>query len=263
MKLEEPNKHKCPETEKAQNELANIYLKEQTEYIQNQIDKIRDSVEDRQCRIAWQAINEVSRSNTTAEAKLKATNQKERINLRKQYFENLLGIPPKFTHEPITRIISKQLDIKLGPIKLKELDSVLRKIKNRKVTGLEEIPPEVWKTRQFNDILLRHSNAVYNQNPMYNTSIAAKIYNALLRNRIGNLKIDNIHRKNQKGFRRNRSKTSQIMTIGRILEGVQAKNLQARISFVDFTNAFDSIDGANSTRIWPTKRNCLRQNDSL
>ena len=38
---------------KVQNELANIYLKEQTEYIQNQIDKIRDSVEDRQSRIAW------------------------------------------------------------------------------------------------------------------------------------------------------------------------------------------------------------------
>ena len=38
---------------KAQNELANIYLKEQTEYIQNQIDKIRDSVEDRQSMIAW------------------------------------------------------------------------------------------------------------------------------------------------------------------------------------------------------------------
>ena len=37
---------------KAQNELANIYLKEQTEYIQNQIDKIRDSVEDRQSKRA-------------------------------------------------------------------------------------------------------------------------------------------------------------------------------------------------------------------
>ena len=37
---------------KAQNELASIYLKEQTEYIQNQIDKTRDSVEDRQSRIA-------------------------------------------------------------------------------------------------------------------------------------------------------------------------------------------------------------------
>ena len=39
---------------KAQKEFANIYLKEQTEYIQNQINKIRDLVEDRQSRIAWQ-----------------------------------------------------------------------------------------------------------------------------------------------------------------------------------------------------------------
>ena len=43
---------------KAQNELTNIYLKEQTEYIQNQINKIRDSVEDRQSRIAWQTFND-------------------------------------------------------------------------------------------------------------------------------------------------------------------------------------------------------------
>ena len=57
----------------AQNELANVYLKEQTEYIQNQINKIRDSGEDRQSRIAWQMVNEVSRWKSTAKAKLKAT----------------------------------------------------------------------------------------------------------------------------------------------------------------------------------------------
>ena len=72
----------------------------------------------------------------------------------------------KLTHEPITRIISKQLDIKLIPFTSEELDSVLRKIKNRKAAGLDEIPPEVWKTRPFDDILLRHCNAVYNQNPI-------------------------------------------------------------------------------------------------
>ena len=72
------------------------------------------------------------------------------------------------------------------------------------------------------------------------TSTAAKIYNALLRNRI-EPKIDNILRKNQNGFRRNRSTTSQILTIRRILEGVRAKNLQATLLFVDFTKAFDSI----------------------
>ena len=236
----------------AQYQLAGIYIKEQTEYIQNQIDKIRDSVEDRQSRIAWQTINEVSRRKNTAKAKLKAAHQQERIKLWKQQFENLLGNPPKITHEPITRIISKQLDIKLGPFTQEVLDLVLRKIKNRKAPGLDEIPPEIWKTRQFDDILLRHCNAVCNQNPIDRwmkgcihpfpkkgdlglaknyrgitlTSIAAKIYNALLRNRI-EPKIDNILRKNQNGFRRNRSTTSQILTIRRILEGVRAKKLQA------------------------------------
>ena len=124
----------------------------------------------------------------------------------------------------------------------------------------------MWKTRQFDDILLRHCNAVYNQNPIDRwtkgfilpfpkkgdlglaknyrgitlTSIAAKIYNALLRNRIVP-QIDKILGKNQNGFRRNRSTTSQILTIRRILEGVRAKNLQATWLFVDFTKAFDSI----------------------
>ena len=248
-----------------QNELASIYLKEQTEYVQNQIDKIRDSVEDRQSRIAWQTINKVNRRKSTAKAKLKATNQQERIKLWKQHFENQPRNPPKVTHEPITRIISKQLDIKLWSFTQEELDSVLRKIKNRKATGLDEIRP-VWKTRQFDDILLRHRNTVYNQYPIDRwmkgcilhfpkncdlglaknyraitlTSIAAKIHNALLWNRI-EPKIDNILRKNQNGFRRNRSTTSQILTIRRILEGVWAKNLQATLPFVDFTKAFDFI----------------------
>ena len=82
----------------------------------------------------------------------------------------------------------------------------MKKIKNRKAAGLDEIPPEVWKTRKFDDILLRHCNAVCNQNPIDRwmkgcilpfpkkgnlglaknyrgitlTSIAAKIYNMML-----------------------------------------------------------------------------------
>ena len=129
---------------KAQYQLAGIYLKKQTEYIQNQIDKIRDLVEDRQSRIAWQTINDVSRRKSTTKAKLKAANQQERIKLWKQHFENLLGNPPKVTHEPITRIISKQLDIKLEPFTQEELDSVLRKKKEKlkigKLQGLMKFP---------------------------------------------------------------------------------------------------------------------------
>ena len=84
-------------------------------------------MEDKQSRIAWQTINEASRRKSTAKAKLKAENQQGKIKLWKQHFENLQGNPPKVTQEPITRIISKQLDIKLGPFTKEELDSVLRK----------------------------------------------------------------------------------------------------------------------------------------
>ena len=71
-----------------------------------------------------------------AKAKLKATSQEERIQLWKQHFENLLGNPPKVTHEHITRIINKRLDIKPGQFTQEELNLVLRKIVNRKAAGL-------------------------------------------------------------------------------------------------------------------------------
>ena len=95
----------------------------------------------------------MSKRKSTAKAKLNATSQEEQIQLWKQHFENLLGNSPKVPHEPITRIICKQLGIKQGQFTQEELDSVLRKIKNRKAAGLDEILPEVWKTWQFDNIL--------------------------------------------------------------------------------------------------------------
>ena len=52
---------------KAQSELNNAYLKKQIEYIHDQINKIRNSVEDRQSRIAWQTVNEVLEGKTPRE----------------------------------------------------------------------------------------------------------------------------------------------------------------------------------------------------
>ena len=190
----------------------------------------------------------VSRRKRSAKAKLKVTSQEERMQLWKQPFEYLLGHPSKVTHEPITIIISKQLQVKLGQFTQEELDLVLRKIKNRKAAGLDEILPVVWKTRKFDDIRLRHCNTVYNRStnnkrakgcifPILKKgdlelaknyrgitliSTAAKIYNALRHNRREH-KIVKILRKNQNDFRRNQPTTSQMLTIHQILEGVCAK----------------------------------------
>ena len=140
--------------------------------------------------------------------------------------------------EPITKIINNQLNIKLGQFMQEELDVLPRKIKNRKVTSFDEIPPEVWKTSKFNNTVLWYCNIIYNQNTINRwtkdcilpfpkkgdlgiaknyqsitfTSIAAKIYNALLLNHIES-EIEKIFRKNQNGFQRNRSTTSPILII--------------------------------------------------
>ena len=130
---------------KAQNELNNAYQKERMEYIQGHINKIRNSVEDRQFCIVWQTVNEVS--------KRKSTSQEEQIHTWKEHFKNLLGKFPKITDKPITKV-NNQLEIKLEQFTQGELHVVLRKIKNMKAAGLYEIAPELWKTRKFDNLLL-------------------------------------------------------------------------------------------------------------
>ena len=92
--------------------------------------------------------------------------------------------------------------------------------KNRKAAGLDDIPPEVWKTGNFNDTLLQCCNSVFHQSEIkiwkkgciqpfpkkgdlgiasnYRgitlTPIAAKIYNTMLLNRI-QPKIEKVLRK--------------------------------------------------------------------
>ena len=87
------------------------------------------------------------------------------MHMLKEHFNNLFGKSPKVTNKPLTKIINNQLDMKLGQFTQEELNVVLTKIKNRAAVGLGEIPPpEVWKTRKFDDLLLRYFNAVNKPN---------------------------------------------------------------------------------------------------
>ena len=72
------------------------------------------------------------------------------------------------------------------------------------------------------------------------TSIAAKLYNSMLLIRL-RPHVDPILRRNQNGFRQNRSTSGQILTIRRIIEDVKGKHLPATMLFVDFSKAFYSI----------------------
>ena len=82
----------------------------------------------------------------------------------KEHFKKRLWKSSKDTDKPITKIINNLQDIKLGQFIQEEFDVALTKLKDRKAAGLDEIQPEVWKTRKFDDLRLRYYNAVYNQN---------------------------------------------------------------------------------------------------
>ena len=248
----------------SQQELSDVYDLEQEEYVKEKINEIEHASANNQSAVAWKIANEISGRKSTATSKIRASSQEERLKMWKDHFHNLLGKPPKITDTTIRRIVNHELDIKCGNFTMEEVQRARKKCKEKKAAPL--IPPEVWTTGMFDDVLHDLSNEVYNQKPVDQwaegcilpfpkkgdlglvanyrgitlTHIAAKIYNTMLLNRI-QPEIEKILRRNQNGFRRGRSTVGQILTVRRIIEGVRAKNLQAVLLFVDFSKAFDSI----------------------
>ena len=128
-----------------------------------------------------------------------------------------------------------------------------------KAAGPDSIPPEVFKFCDFDSICLEFCNKALQENDkpelwsfmniipvpksgdLTNTNnyrgislicIIAKIYNRLILNRIRSV-IDVKLRINQNGFHPKRTTVAQILTLGRIIEGVKANHLPAIITFID------------------------------
>ena len=81
------------------------------------------------------------------------------------------------------------------------------------------------------------------------SSLVAKTFNRILLNRI-RPHLDDKLRPNQCGFRENRSTIEQILALIRIVEGINAeKNLPARVTFIDFKKAFDTIHRGKMLKI--------------
>ena len=213
----------------AQKDLEPTYFNEKQKYIQSQIDRIENASENKQSSLAWQTVNEITGQKKSTKAKIKASNQEERLKKWMNHFQNLLGKSPILSDSTIEKVVKYDLKIKTGHFNELELDLVLKKLQNKKAARLDGIPSEVWKTGKFND-LLYYCNEVYKGNVIQSwtegcilaflkkgdlsktsnyrgitlTSIAAKIYNALLLNRI-QPEMEKFLRSNQNGFIKGRS----------------------------------------------------------
>ena len=155
-------------------------------------------------------MNEISGKKSCNSSKLKASSQEERVQLWQKHFKNLSGNQAKITDNEITPVFTEELNIKKGPFTMEELLKAVKSIKCGKARGLDEIPVEVWKLKEFHEILLECCNSVYQQEVISSwrkgcilpfpkkdnlnitknyrgitlTAISAKIYNLMLLNRI-------------------------------------------------------------------------------
>ena len=124
-----------------------------------------------------------------------------------------------------------------------------------KAAGPDNFPPEVIKRCDPDDIILSYANKLLmdgekpdqwslsdiipipkkgnlskggNYRGISLNAIIAKLINRLILNRIQPV-LDPQLRPNQNGFRPGRSTTSQILALGRLIEGIKSKNLPAVI----------------------------------
>ena len=98
-------------------------------------------------------VNEVSAWKITLRSKLKAASQEERP--LKESIQK-----PSWNH----KLINSQWVIKLEQFTEDEFNTVLKTFKRKKkAAGIDQIPPEIWKTRKFDDMLLRSCNITKTQ----------------------------------------------------------------------------------------------------
>ena len=263
--------------DQAKQNLDKAYISVEEEYLQEKISTIRSASQSRQSGMAWAVINDVTGRTATRSGRLKGNTSSERCKEWRDYFSTLLGSPPSATNpdEEIQTINENTLPIETGAFTAEELQAVLRKLSNGKASGLDEIPAEVWKSGSFNNILLDICNGTLlrgekpqewslsgivpipkkgdlskasNYRGISLTSIAAKIFNRLILNRI-RPHIEPLLRPNQNGFRAERSTTSHILALRRLIEGIKDKNLECVITFIDFKKAFDSVHRGKMLKI--------------
>ena len=163
-----PTKSNITAFKRAQKDLDDTYNTEQQKYILKQIDKISYAATSNQSSLEWQNVNKFSGRKTSPKSKQKASSEKKCLDLWKGDFQSLLGSAPVITDKPVETIVDHDLDITQGNFNIDELIQVLEKLKTRKASGHDDIPPKTWKTGAFMTFFWIHAIQSITNTPLSN-----------------------------------------------------------------------------------------------
>ena len=165
---------------------------------------------------------------------------------------------------------SESLEIDLGPIRIDEVIYAVRKLKNGKASGPDNISAEMLKSHNgIAESLWDIVNKCWTEEnlpqdwklagvvPLYKNkgkgsecgnyckisllSVPGKVFASIILNRFKDA-LHQVLREEQCGFRKNRGSTDQFFELRQILEKCMAFQLEVSFCFIDFRAAFDSVD---------------------
>ena len=261
---------------KAQDALFATYKKVKEE----ELTELAQSVEREHCGkrygAAWKVINGITGRKKAKEGLVKGETPEQRRSTWLDHFSDLLGAAPEVEDpDEDIPVLFSGLDISDEPFTRAEYQRVKASLKRGKGIGPDEIPSEVFKYCEVDDIVIALCNRALmsgekpdqwtrsniipipksgnlsnpsNYRGISLSCVIAKIYNRLILNRIRKA-IDPLLRNNQNGFRAGRNTVSQILALRRIIEEAKSKYLPAILTFIDFKKAFDSVHRGKMLKI--------------
>ena len=130
-------------------------------------------------RRSWKLINKISGRKSARQGIIKGKNKEERIAKWFDHFSNLLG-SQQVSHDPedehIEAVFTDPPRIDDGNFTKNELKPVKESLKEGKQTGSDNIPPEVLKRCDLDEIILDFANNLLekNEKPMQWSEIDLK-----------------------------------------------------------------------------------------
>ena len=107
----------------------------------------------------WRLINLISGRKQSQSGILEGKDKRERIQNWFNHFQQLLGQEPVIDDEnEIIQIVFDDLDFKTGEFTIDEYKKAKDKISLNKASGPDNIPPEVIKKCNLDDIILNFAN---------------------------------------------------------------------------------------------------------
>lgn len=259
------------------NSLNDSYKADELATLNKQMEDLKLADETGNYTTTWKIIHSLSGKNSRQDAKVKKrdgsapASDRELLEEWKEYFSSLLNndSSPAVSELPAPAV--EDLPISTEPPTREEVVEAIAAMKTNKAAALDcaitaealqgggdsmvdmihkfckEVfstltPPRQWVTNVIIPLPKKGDlSLMTNYRGISLMSIAAKVYNKILLNRI-RPHIDPLLRSNQAGFRSGRSCAQQIHILRRIMEGFKEYQLPLTVTFVDFKKAFDSIN---------------------